>query len=153
MARLLPSDGFFRLSWVLAAAALALAAGCGDSMPAVHDGAVLGEAGTDGGPEAEAPEGGTTDVGDVCSQCAADEICIQLDDSGLACRLPLPHLMCQHISEDCRPQLAHITPTSRSCFSISAECQREFCPSPYQCVDTPACGNESSRAVVWCYGS
>ena len=107
-----------------------------------------------GAQETGGQETGATDLGasGPCAACAADEICVQLNDSSSQCRSPTATLTCRKVSAACRAELSKISPTARSCSQVSAACQQAFCPTPYQCTNTPPCGNESAQAQVWCYG-
>lgn len=115
------------------------------------------DAGSDGPPrfvDAEvdsASEAYDDEVDAVCSACAADEICIQINDSSAWCRSPAPTVACRRVSAACRDELPLIVPKS-TCYRVSSQCQAELCPSPSQCRTTPPCGNESSKVQAWCYG-
>ena len=105
-------------------------------VPACGDSSDFGQ--IDGGKQVTGP----------CAACQPDQICVQLDDSSTQCKSPNPTLGCQTVSAECR---AAIT-AAKSCSGASSACAAELCPSPYGCMYSIPCGNESPSAQLYCYG-
>jgi hypothetical protein len=113
------------------------------------------DAGADIGLDGQAIDGrdGTSASGESrsnpCASCAADQVCIQLND-GICSATTGLRTACRTVSDACRTKLANSG--SKSCSSLS-ECESELCPQPnYECVYANPCGNEIPEAAVYCYG-
>jgi hypothetical protein len=91
---------------------------------------------------------GSDDPSGPCAACQPDQVCVQLNDSSTQCKSPVPTLGCRTVSAECR---ATIT-AAKSCSPASSACAAELCPSPYACMYSIPCGNESPSAQVYCYG-
>jgi hypothetical protein len=83
-----------------------------------------------------------------CASCAANEVCVQLND-GMCNRTLGVQTTCLTVSDACRSKLA--SSGGKSCSSLS-ECESEFCTQPYRCIYSSPCGNEIPEAAVYCYG-
>jgi hypothetical protein len=97
----------------------------------------------------DARDGGTDLVAAGCPACAADELCVQINDSSTLCHSATATLVCRKVSSACA---AAVDAAKKSCLAASAACQAELCPAPTQCKISPPCGNESPAARVYCYG-
>jgi hypothetical protein len=73
---------------------------------------------------------------DPCDQCTPDEICVQR--YGGVCGFG-PATACEPKTVEC---------PANAC---SPACEAAYCPSPYQCMTRPSCGDESPLAFT-CYG-
>lgn len=77
-----------------------------------------------------------TDTGpaNMCGMCSMSELCIQRYDG------------------TCNVTTHCVKPTATCPGNVcSADCQLEYCPSPYQCMTRPLCGGEDPAAFT-CYG-
>jgi hypothetical protein len=92
-------------------------------------------------------DGGDATV-DPCAVCQADQLCVQINDSSSQCKSSVPTIVCRTVSADCRAMIT----TDKSCKGATSACGAELCFSPYQCENNAACGNETPKAQLYCYG-
>jgi hypothetical protein len=99
-----------------------------------------------GGTKDALPDGRTTgDTPNPCASCAANEVCVQSFDG--VCHSG--SVACKPVSDTCRSKLS--ASRVKNCKSI-AECESEFCGSPFRCVYDSPCGTEAPTAALYCYG-